>query len=103
MDAYNPLESKPGMDVIDLRRRFGHQIGFCGNMDVQLWAAGTLDEIKAAALTKLNAAKGGGSSSNPITPFQTTSQARGTTMFVKLIRDYGKYPLRLGEYDLAMS
>ena len=25
VDAYNPLEAKAGMDVIDLRRRFGHQ------------------------------------------------------------------------------
>jgi uroporphyrinogen-III decarboxylase len=60
VDAYNPLEFKAGMDVIDLRRRFGHRIGFCGNMDVQLWSAGSRDQLKAAVLTKLNAAKGGG-------------------------------------------
>jgi uroporphyrinogen-III decarboxylase len=32
VDAYNPLEAKAGLDVVDLRRRFGHRIGFCGNM-----------------------------------------------------------------------
>jgi hypothetical protein len=37
VDAYNPLEAKAGMDVIDLRRRFGHQIAFCGNSDIRVW------------------------------------------------------------------
>ena len=38
IDAYNPLEAKAGLDVVDLRRKYGHQIGFCGNMDVMEWA-----------------------------------------------------------------
>ena len=60
VDAYNPLEYKAGLDAVDLRRRLGHRLGFCGNMDVQLWASGSPDELRAAVLTKLNAAKGGG-------------------------------------------
>ncbi len=60
VDAYNPLEAKAGLDVIDLRRRFGHTIGFCGNLDVVTWANGTQEEIKSMVLRKLNAAKGGG-------------------------------------------
>ncbi len=34
VDAYNPLEAKAGLDVVELRRQYGHRIGFCGNMDV---------------------------------------------------------------------
>jgi len=60
VDAYNPLEAKAGLDVIDLRRRFGHQIAFCGNMDVLTWARGDRDELRRVVLTKLNAGKGGG-------------------------------------------
>jgi hypothetical protein len=103
VDAYNPLEAKAGMDVIDLRQRFGHRIGFCGNMDVQLWAAGTLDEIKAGALTKLNAAKGGGFIFQSDHSVPNDISGEKYDYVVKLIREYGKYPLRLGEYDLAMS
>ena len=103
VDAYNPLEAKAGMDVIDLRRRFGHQIGFCGNMDVQLWATGTLDEIKAAALTKLNAAKGGGFIFQSDHSVPNDISGEKYDFVVKLIRECGKYPLQLGEYDLAMS
>jgi uroporphyrinogen decarboxylase len=100
VDAYNPLEAKAGLDVIDLRRRFGHAIGFCGNMDVQLWAGGTLDQIRASVLTKLNAAKGGGFI------FQSDHSVPGDVSgerydyVVKLVREYGRYPLRLGEFDL---
>lgn len=101
VDAYNPLEAKAGLDVIDLRRRFGHRIGFCGNMDVQLWANASFDEIKAAVLTKLNAAKGGGFI------FQSDHSVPGDVSgerydyVVRLVRQYGTYPLRLGEYDIA--
>ncbi len=60
IDAYNPLEAKAGLDVVDLRGEYGHRLGFCGNMDVIEWAGSDEDELKAIALRKLNAAKGGG-------------------------------------------
>jgi uroporphyrinogen decarboxylase len=100
VDAYNPLEFKAGMDAVGLRRKFGHRIGFCGNMDVQLWAAGTREQLKAVTLTKLNAAKGGGYI------FQSDHSVPGDVppanydYVVKLVREFGRYPLRLGEFDL---
>jgi uroporphyrinogen decarboxylase len=60
VDALNPLEAKAGLDVVDLRRRYGHRMAFCGNMDVMTWAKGSREEIRRAVLTKLNVAKGGG-------------------------------------------
>lgn len=57
VDAYNPLETKAAIDVVELRRTYGHCIAFCGNMDVVLWANGNREELKVAVLTKLNAAK----------------------------------------------
>jgi glycerophosphoryl diester phosphodiesterase len=100
IDAYNPLEAKAGLDVVDLRRKYGHRIGFCGNMDVITWANGTQDEIKAAVLTKLNAAKGGGLifQSDHSVPSNVTGQ--NYEYVLNLVREYGRYPLRLGEYDL---
>ena len=100
VDAYNPLEFKAGMDAVALRRQYGHKIGFCGNMDVQLWSSGTRDQLKAAVLTKLNAAKGGGFI------FQSDHSVPGNVpgesydYVVKLVREHGRYPLQLGAYDL---
>ena len=60
IDAYNPLETKAGMDAVELRRQYGHDIAFCGNSDIQVWARGDEGEIRGEVLRKLNAAKGGG-------------------------------------------
>jgi uroporphyrinogen decarboxylase len=100
IDAYNPLEAKAGLDVVDLRRKYGHRIGFCGNMDVITWAHGTRDELRSTVLTKLNAAKGGGLifQSDHSVPSNVTGQ--NYEYVVNLVREYGKYPLQLGEYDL---
>ena len=100
VDAYNPLEAKAGLDVIELRRQYGHKIGFCGNMDVITWADGTKDEIMRMALTKLNAAKGGGYivQSDHSVPSNVTGG--NYEYLVELVREHGRYPLRLGEYDI---
>jgi len=101
VDAYNPLEAKAGLDVIDLRRRFGHRMGFCGNMDVVVWANGSREEIKAAVLTKLNAAKGGGFIFQSDHSVPNSISGENYDYVVGLVREYGKFPLQLGEYDIS--
>ena len=101
IDAYNPLEAKAGLDVVELRRKYGHQIGFCGNMDVMTWAQGTQEELKATVLTKLNAAKGGGYIFQSDHSVPSNVSGQNYEYVVKLVREFGKYPLRLGAYDLA--
>jgi uroporphyrinogen decarboxylase len=100
VDAYNPLEAKAGLDVVDLRRRFGHRIGFCGNMDVLLWANGSKEEIRRAVLTKLNAAKGGGLIFQSDHSVPGNVSAENYEYVLSLVREHGRYPLRLGEFDL---
>ena len=99
IDAYNPLEYKAGMDVIELRRQYGHQIAFCGNMDVLTWAEADDEELKRVVLTKLNAAKGGGYIFQ--SDHSVISAVSGHTYdyIVKLVREYGTYPLQLGELE----
>ena len=95
VDAYNPLEVKAGMDVVDLRRQYGHRIGFCGNLDVQKWERGDRAEIRAEILRKLSAAQGGGLIFQ--SDHSVSSAVSGATYdyVVKLIREYGTYPLDL--------
>jgi hypothetical protein len=100
VDAYNPLEAKAGMDVVDLRRRYGHRIGFCGNMDALLWANGTEEELRAATLTKLNAAKGGGYLFQSDHSVPGNISSANYEYVLQLVRKYGRYPLRLGECDI---
>ena len=100
VDAYNPLEAKAGLDVVALRRQHGHKIAFCGNMDVLTWAQGSEEELKRVVLTKLNAAKGGGFIFQSDHSVPGNVSARNYEYVVNLVREYGRYPLRLGDYDL---
>ncbi len=99
VDAYNPLEAKAYLDVIDLRKKYGHHMCMCGNSNIQIWETGDKEQIKKEVLRKLNAAKGGGyifQSDHSI-----SSDVSGYTYdyIVKLVRKYGKYPIELGEFD----
>jgi len=100
VDAYNPLEYKAGLDAVDLRRRLGHRLGFCGNMDVQLWSAGSREELRAAVLTKLNAAKGGGFIFQSDHSVPSNVSGGNYDYVVRLVREHGVYPLELGEFEL---
>ena len=100
VDAYNPLEAKAGLDAVDLRRKYGHRIAFCGNMDVIVWAHGTQEELMRTVLTKLNAAKGGGYIFQSDHSVPSNVSGHHYDYVVALVREYGKYPLQLGEYDL---
>ncbi len=100
VDAYNPLEAKAGLDVVELRRQFGHRIAFCGNMDVMAWADAGRDELKRIVLTKLNAAKGGGYIFQSDHSFPGNISGGNYDYVVNLVREFGRYPLQLGDYDL---
>ncbi|MEZ4769380.1 MAG: uroporphyrinogen decarboxylase family protein [Caldilineales bacterium] len=100
IDGYNPLEAKAGLDVVDLRRKYGHQLGFVGNMNVMEWADAPEEDLKGIVLRKLNAAKGGGLifQSDHSVPSNVSGQRYDYV--VKLVREYGHYPLQLGQYDI---
>ena len=99
IDAANPLEAKAGLDALDLRREFGHRIALCGNSDIRVWESGDPAAIRREVLRKLNAGKGGGYIFQ--SDHSVTSGVAGPVYdgIVKLVREYGTSPLRLGEFD----
>ena len=100
VDAYNPLEAKAKLDVVELRREYGHRIGFCGNMDVIAWAQSNKEQLKQTVLRKLNAAKGGGFIFQSDHSVPTNVSGENYDYVVKLVREYGTYPLKLGKFDI---
>ncbi len=99
IDAYNPLEAKAGMDVVELRREIGHTLGFCGNSDIRVWETGDTEAIRREVLRKLNAAKGGGYIFQSDHSVASNVSGKTYDLIVKMVREYGNYPLRLGEFD----
>ena len=100
LDSYNPLEAKSGLDVVDLRKKHGHRMGFCGNMDVLAWANAPLEALRKQVLRKLNAAKGGGYIFQSDHSVPGNISAERYEYVVGLVRTYGSYPLALGEFDI---
>lgn len=102
IDGLNPLEAKAGLDVVELRKQYGHRLAFCGNSDITIWETNDLDLVKREVLRKLNAAKGGGYVF--MSDHSVTAAVAGRTYdyIVKLVRTAGQYPLQLGEFDLPI-
>ena len=99
LDSYNPLEAKSGLDVVELRKRYGHRMGFCGNMDVLKWAHAPVDELDGYVLRKLNAAKGGGFIFQSDHSVPSNVSGERYQHVIELVRKTGVYPLRLGRFD----
>jgi uroporphyrinogen-III decarboxylase len=95
LDAYNPLEAKADLDVCDLRSQYGHKIGFCGNSDIRVWERGNPAEVRREVLHRLRAAKGGGMIFQSDHSVATDVSGKTYDLIVKLVREYGQYPLNL--------
>ena len=103
IDAIQPLEVKAGLDVVDLKRKYGSRVAFVGNMDAQRVLPGDRSIIRKAVLRNLNAAKGGGyipMSDHSVPPAVSPSNF---DYYVSVVREYGTYPLDLGEFDEEVS
>ncbi len=103
IEAYNPLEAKAGMDVMELRRRYGQGMGFCGNSNIQVWETGDRAAIRREVLRKLNAAKGGGYIFQSDHSVSSAVAGRTYDYIIQLVRQYGQYPLHLGEFDEPLT
>ncbi len=103
IESYNPLEAKADMDCVQLRRQYGHRFGVCGNSDIRVWEEGDREALRREILTKLNAAKGGGMIFQSDHSVSSSVSGHTYDFIVSLVREYGQYPLQLGEYDLDMT
>jgi len=102
VDCYNPLEAKAGLDVVDLKRRFGNRLAFNGNLDVTVLATNDRDKVRREVLTKLNAAKGGGFIVQSDHSMPSNVDPATYDYVVQLVREHGTYPLALGEFDVPV-
>ncbi|MCL5986798.1 MAG: uroporphyrinogen decarboxylase family protein [Actinobacteria bacterium] len=99
IDCYNALEAKAGIDVVELKRKYKNRLSYNGNIDVRVLESGNKEEIKKEILHKLNAAKGGGFIPQADHSISGEVSPDSYEYAVELIHEYGKYPLKLGEYD----
>jgi len=89
--ALHPLEAKAGMDIRELKERYGDKLAFHGNMDVRA-LSGALEDVKSEVLSKLpTACRGGGyilGSDHSVPP---SVSLQNYECMLKLARKYGRY------------
>jgi len=102
IDAVNPLEAKANLDAVQLRKKYGRSLGICGNSNIQVWETGNKALIREEVLRKLNAAKGGKYIFQSDHSVASNISGHIYDYIVKLVREYGQYPLNLSEYDLQL-
>jgi uroporphyrinogen decarboxylase len=103
IDAMNPLEAKANLDAVELRKEYGSRLGICGNSNMQVWETGDKDLIREEVLRKLNAAKGGKYIFQSDHSVASNISGHTYDYIVKLVRQYGQYPLDLEEHDIHIS
>jgi hypothetical protein len=95
VDAYNPLEAKAGLDVVELKQRFGNRWAFNGNLDVTVLATNDRERVRHEVLRKLAAAKGGGYIIQSDHSMPDNVDPATYDYVVQLVREHGQYPLGL--------
>lgn len=93
IDAYQPLEVKAGMDVLELKEKYGNSIAFMGNIDAKNILPGPKEDLKRDFLHKLKAAVGGGYIPSSDHSVHSDISASNYDYFISLLKNYGKYPL----------
>ena len=97
IDAYQPCEVKAGMDILELKEKYGRKIAFMGNIDAQNILPGPKKKLKEDLLRKLNAAVGGGYIPASDHSIHSGVSAKNYDYFISLLKNYGKYPLNIPE------
>lgn len=99
VDCYNPLEAKAHLDVVELKKQYKDRWSFNGNMNVQVLETNDREKVRAEVLRKLNAAKGGGYIFQSDHSMPNNVDPATYDYIIQLVREYGNYPLNLGEFD----
>jgi uroporphyrinogen decarboxylase len=94
IDGLNPIEPVAGMDIGEVKKKYGERVCLVGNIDcAHLLPEGTVEEVDAAVRECISkAAHGGGHiicSSNSV---HSSVRPENYLAMIKATRKYGKYP-----------
>ncbi|MFQ5858834.1 MAG: uroporphyrinogen decarboxylase family protein, partial [Anaerolineae bacterium] len=95
VDGVNPLEPVAGMDIGEVKRKYGDRVCLLGNIDCgELLSQGSVEEVERTVKETIRvAAPGGGyimSSSNAI---HSAVKPENYRAMIEAAKRYGKYPL----------
>ncbi len=97
IDAINPMEPVAGMDIGEVKQRYGDRVCLVGNIDCgELLSNGSVEEVEAAVKECISKASSGGGhiicSSNSI---HSSVKPENYLAMIKATEKFGKYPIKL--------
>ena len=95
LDAYNPLEAKAGLDVVELKKKYAGRLAFVGNVDVRVLEKGDPEAIRQMVRHKLQAARGGGWVFQSDHSVPADVKPESYELALQTLRELGDYPLKL--------
>jgi uroporphyrinogen decarboxylase len=94
IDGWHGIQRNIGMDMQELKKRFGNRICLFGGVNCETLIEGTPSQVRAEVQSAIHlSARGGGlvlTTSNVIAP---GSRLENYLELRKAVRDYGKYPI----------
>jgi uroporphyrinogen decarboxylase len=95
VDAINPIEPAAGMDIGEVKQKYGHRVCLIGNIDCShLLSEGSVEEVEAAVKECIRKASPGGghiiSSSNSVL---SSVKPENYLALIQAAKRYGKYPI----------
>jgi uroporphyrinogen decarboxylase len=93
LDAYNPLEAKADLDVVELKRKYAGKLSFAGNIDVRALESGDPGIIRKEVLYKMQAGQGGGWIFQSDHSVSSGVSPESYKLAIEILRQYGNYPL----------
>jgi hypothetical protein len=93
LDAYNPLEAKAGLDVVELKEKYAGRLAFVGNIDVRVLEQGDPEAIRRMVRHKLPAARGGGWVFQSDHSVSADVRPESYELALATLRELGTYPL----------
>ncbi len=97
IDAINPIEPVAGMDIGEVKQRYGDRVCLVGNIDCgELLSNGSVEEVEAAVKECISKASDDGGhiicSSNSI---HSSVKPENYLAMIKAAKKFGKYPIKL--------
>ena len=96
IDGINPIEPAAGMDIGEVKARYGDRVAVIGNIDCgALLSWGTQDEVREAVRRCIAvAAPGGGHILSSSDSIHSSVKPENYLTMVEAGKEYGVYPLR---------
>ncbi|NCB00498.1 MAG: hypothetical protein EOM70_14130, partial [Clostridia bacterium] len=103
LDAYNPLEAKADLDVVELKKTYGDRLSFVGNIDMRVLESGDPTWIRKEILYKLQAGAGGGWVFQSDHSVSSEVEPESYELVIQTLREFGTYPLDMARIQAEMD